>query len=218
MARRLIVLLVGLGWSLCAGAAPASREPANLDALKEEMRVYVDSGNYREDIAAVAAEAAAWLERRAGQGGQRLTVIFDLDETLISNWSHMKEMDFAYLPGPWTAWVHSARGPAIEPVQAVYRVARRLGIEVIFITGRPERDREGTERNLRAIGSGDYAALWCKPDGAKETTGAFKAAVRARLAAEGRVIIANIGDQASDLAGGNAEKTFKLPNPFYLTK
>jgi acid phosphatase len=32
------------------------------------------------------------------------------------------------------------------------------------------------------------------------------------------VIIANMGDQASDLAGGHAEKTFKLPNPFYLTK
>ena len=121
-------------------------------------------------------------------------------------------------PGAWTIWVQSGQAAAIEPVQAVYRLARRLGIEVIFITGRPERDREGTERNLRAIGCGDYAALWCKPDGAKETTGAFKAGVRARLAAEGRVIIANIGDQASDLAGGNAEKTFKLPNPFYLTK
>ena len=218
MARRWIFLLVGLGWSMGVWAAPASREPANLDAFKEEIRAYVDSGNYREDIAAVAMEATAWLERRAAQGGQRLTVIFDLDETLISKWAHMKEMDCAYLPGPWTAWVHSARGPAIEPVQAVYRLARRLGIEVIFITGRPERDRVGTEKNLRAIGCGDYAALWCKPDGAKETTGQFKTATRARLESEGRVIIANMGDQASDLAGGHAEKTFKLPNPFYLTK
>jgi hypothetical protein len=29
------------------------------------------------------------------------------------------------------------------------------------------------------------------------------------------VIIANLGDQFSDLAGGYAERTFKLPNPFY---
>jgi acid phosphatase len=218
MARGLIFLLVGLGWSVGTWAAPASREPANLDALKEEIRVYVDSGSYREDITAVAVEATAWLERRAAQGGQRLTVIFDLDETLISNWSHMKEMGFGYVPGAWTIWVQSGQAAAIEPVQAVYRLARRLGIAVIFITGRPERDREGTERNLRAIGCGDYAALWCKPDGAKETTGQFKAATRARLEREGRVIIANIGDQASDLVGGHAEKTFKLPNPFYLTK
>jgi len=32
------------------------------------------------------------------------------------------------------------------------------------------------------------------------------------------MIIANIGDQESDLAGGFAEKTFKLPNPFYISK
>ena len=28
--------------------------------------------------------------------------------------------------------------------------------------------------------------------------------------------IANLGDQESDLIGGHAERTFKLPNPFYL--
>jgi acid phosphatase len=28
-------------------------------------------------------------------------------------------------------------------------------------------------------------------------------------------IIANIGDQPSDLSGGHAERTFLLPDPFY---
>ncbi len=37
-----------------------------------------------------------------------------------------------------------------------------------------------------------------------------------QIEAEGYVIIANIGDQTSDLIGGYAEKTFKLPNPLYL--
>ena len=217
MSLRGVFLSAGLVWSSCVLAAPPAREPANLDALKQEIQGYVDSGNYRADIAAVAAEASAWLERRSAQGGKRLTVIFDLDETLISNWPHMKEMGFGYVPGAWTAWVQSAGGPAIEPVREVYRLARRLGIDVIFLTGRREHDRVGTEQNLRAIGCSDYAALWCKPDEAKETTGAFKTAVRARLEAEGRVIVANIGDQRSDLEGGHAEKTFKLPNPFYLT-
>jgi len=210
-------LLLVFSMVVAAGAAPISREPANLDTLKHEIQGYVDSGHYREDIAAVAAEATVWLERRAAPGGRRLTVVFDLDETLISNWPHMKEMGFGYVPGAWTAWVQAARGPAIEPVREVYRTARRLGIEVVFLTGRHERDRAGTEKNLRAIGCGDYVAMWCKPDEAKETTGVFKTAARARLEAEGHVIIANIGDQASDLEGGHAERTFKLPNPFYLT-
>lgn len=29
-------------------------------------------------------------------------------------------------------------------------------------------------------------------------------------------IIVNVGDQESDLAGGHAERAFKLPNPFYI--
>jgi transcriptional regulator len=36
-----------------------------------------------------------------------------------------------------------------------------------------------------------------------------------QLTSEGRQIIANIGDQMSDLSGGWSEKTFKLPNAFY---
>lgn len=218
MAPRISLFLVGLLLTSGAFAAPPSREPANLDVLKHEIAVYVDSGKYHEDIAAVAAEATAWLERRAAQGGTRLTVIFDLDETLISNWSHMKQMGFGYVPAAWSAWVRSGSAPAIEPVREVYRTARRLGLEVVFITGRGENDRIGTEKNLRAIGCGDYAALLCQPDGTKESTGLFKAATRARLEAEGRVIVANLGDQESDLAGGHAERTFKLPNPFYVTK
>jgi hypothetical protein len=43
----------------------------------------------------------------------------------------------------------------------------------------------------------------------------FKAPVRAAIEGTGYTIIANVGDQPSDLAGGHAEKTFLLPNPFY---
>ncbi len=34
------------------------------------------------------------------------------------------------------------------------------------------------------------------------------------LKAAGYTIIASLGDQKSDLAGGHAEMTFKIPNPF----
>ena len=43
----------------------------------------------------------------------------------------------------------------------------------------------------------------------------FKAPQRAKIEADGFTIIANMGDQPSDLAGGHAERTFLLPNPFY---
>jgi hypothetical protein len=43
----------------------------------------------------------------------------------------------------------------------------------------------------------------------------YKTQVRSNITREGYTIIASIGDQDSDFFGGYAEKTFKLPNPFY---
>jgi hypothetical protein len=43
---------------------------------------------------------------------------------------------------------------------------------------------------------------------------AFKTSKRAVISKD-YTIIANIGDQRSDLDGGYAERTWKVPNPFY---
>jgi hypothetical protein len=44
----------------------------------------------------------------------------------------------------------------------------------------------------------------------------YKAPARQKLVEQGYRILLNVGDQNSDLAGGFAERTFKLPNPFYF--
>ena len=214
--KRWAVVFAGL---LLAGCATESREPRNLDLAKAEIRDYVTAGRYLEDIAAVAAKADAWVVQRtaARAPGERLAVVFDLDETLLWNWPEIESLGLGYSPPVWEAWVADGKAPAIEPVRAVYRTARRLGLEVYFITGRRERQRASTEKNLRAIDCGDATALIMKPDDAKGTSAAFKTAERARLTAKGCVVIANVGDQESDLVGGYAERTFKLPSPFYLS-
>jgi predicted secreted acid phosphatase len=43
----------------------------------------------------------------------------------------------------------------------------------------------------------------------------FKATKRSEIVEQGYTIVLNMGDQLSDLEGGYAERTFKLPNPFY---
>lgn len=209
-----LLLLAVIG---CA-TVPAGREPANLTVVKQEIAAYLDSGRYDAAISAAAAPALAWVHQRAQSGGSRLAIVFDLDETLLSNLRHMRTMDFGYVPALWEGWVAEADAPVLAPVAAVYRAARERGVAVFFLTGRREATRADTARNLVATGLGDYAALHCKPDGFAGTTEAFKTATRRQLTAEGWTIIANVGDQASDLAGGFAERTFKLPNPFYRTK
>ena len=214
MRARLFIFL-----ALTAAVAPAA-EPRNLDLVKADLRDYVQSGEYLRAIGAVAAQADAWLVERAAKRvpGERLAVVFDLDETLLSNWPHIDAMGLGYTPAAWETWVVAAKAPPIEPVRAVYRTARRLGIEIIYITGRRERQRPGTEKNVRAIECGEFVELVMKPDDWKGTAAEFKAAARARVTARGHKIVANVGDQDSDLTGGHAERTFKLPNPFYLSK
>ena len=58
-----------------------------------------------------------------------------------------------------------------------------------------------------------------KADGDTSSAQDYKTAARKKLMAEDKyTIVANIGDQLSDLAGDAAECTFKLPNPFYFIK
>lgn len=205
--------------SLMVGCTVAPAERTNLDVHKQGLVMYVDSGDYGREIAAVAARADAWVEQRAAmrRAGERLMVVFDLDDTLISGWPYMKSHSFGWDDASWQQWVDAADGMGIEPICALFRKARRLGIEVAVLTARPERDRTATAKNLRAIGCGDYVTLICKSADSPPTAAAFKSRERRRLSDEGNVIIAMIGDQESDLAGGYAERTFKLPNPFYVT-
>ena len=52
-------------------------------------------------------------------------------------------------------------------------------------------------------------------DKEKMTTIEFKTSVRKEIAEKGYAIIADIGDEYSDLVGGYAEGKFKLPDPMY---
>ncbi len=55
-----------------------------------------------------------------------------------------------------------------------------------------------------------------KPAGSTLSTVAYKSAARADIEKQGYEIVANVGDQYSDLAGGHADAAYKLANPFYF--
>lgn len=65
----------------------------------------------------------------------------------------------------------------------------------------------------------DYLTTACADElaaGKACTTIHYKSATRAHIESLGYDIAANFGDQLSDLAGGSADRTFKLPNPNYF--
>lgn len=215
--NRLLLLFI-LTISACS---PVTREPRNLSDLKQEVAAYADSEIYQEDLTASVASAEPFLIRRARQGGKYLTLIFDIDETVLSNLPHMKEADWGYQPKHWDAWVAKAQGPALTPIRDVYKTALSLGYKIVFLTGRTETDRAATARNLRKEGMGTYEKLILRPRrGTAPYVDAveFKTNVRKELTEQGYTIVAGFGDQDSDIQGGYLEKGFKLPNPFYKIK
>ncbi len=215
--------LLTLGLALVFALGPLSAaEPGNLSTLKQQISTYVTTGEYGKEVAKVAAEANAYLSRRIPRGipksvkkATKLAIVFDIDETTLSNLRHIQAQDYGYIPKIWDSWVAEGQATAIYPVQAVYLTAANAKIEIFFITGRTPDGTAATERNLRQVGYETWTKIYYKPADWTESGRAFKVSTRRKLAAEGYLIIANIGDQHSDLFGGYAEKTFKLPNPFY---
>ncbi|MBV8185670.1 MAG: acid phosphatase [Alphaproteobacteria bacterium] len=200
-------------------------EPANVGLNKLAAVKYHDSGTYMADFARVAASAGDWLRQRAPQVS-RPALVLDIDDTSLTNWPVIVANDFGrFSTGPcllpdgpcgWTAWDQLGRDAPLEPTLEVFRTARSLGVTVFFISGRPESQRAATERNVKAVGYEGYEHMYLTPDGMHyPTIVSFKAPTRQTIAAMGYTIIANMGDQFSDLEGGFSERTYKLPNPFY---
>lgn len=190
------------------------------------LRRYHDSGAYDRDLAAVAQGAQSYLTvrladvaracRRAParcRSNRRLAIVLDIDETSLSNYQGLLASNFtaAGLVGPAV----SGAGTAIQPTLQLYRAARRRGVAVFFITGRPAGIQAITEANLRKVGyQQGWNGIFFKAAGAG--TKSFKASTRAGIQRHHYDIAANVGDQESDLDGGHADRGFKLPNPFYF--
>jgi acid phosphatase len=205
---------------------PPPVQPANIGDLKFAATDYYDSGAYLTDLQLAAAPTIAWITEEAPRV-DRPAVVFDIDETALSNWEAIKANDFGrviggpcnQLPqGPcgWQDWDLRAQSTVIQPTMDIFTTARDRGAAIFFITGRPESQRVATERNLQAVGYTGYTQLIMEPTGANYVSAAdFKAPQRAQIEQRGYTIIANVGDQPSDLDGGSSERTYLLPNPFY---
>jgi acid phosphatase len=203
-----------------------SRIP-NLAEARRQVDEYISSGRYDRDVAQVVAVARVWLEKRA-RTAVKPAIVLDIDETSLNNWPALRinswtrindgPCDLTKAPCGYRAWQAMAQAKAIAPTLALARRARELGVEIFFITGRPERLREATERNLREQGFEWKAVVFRKENDGLATVVDFKAPERRKITEQGYTIILNLGDQESDLKGGYAERTFKLPNPVYFVR
>lgn len=191
----------------------------NLTGIKTQLYNYQQSGQYDREIAQVVKPAHDWLESRTASAApaEKLAAIFDIDETALSNLPYMMDCGFCSA-GAQAKLYPSDRDPALPPVRELFEFAKSKGITVFFVTGRSEASRDLTVRTLRTAGYSGWEDLLMRLNGNTDPARIMKAGIRQGVERKGFKIILNIGDQLSDLIGGFAERTYKLPDPFYFTE
>lgn len=207
--------------------APVAATPLNIDLVKRQLLSYQKDGVYVADIKAVYDVAEAYIDSWRG----RVTnpaIVLDIDETVLTNWDTFVANNFGFFPDAarcdipskeacgFNVWIAQARAAAIEPGRDFFNRMKAKGVAIFFVTGRRDRQRATTVANLESQGISGWSDLITRPDADHGSAQPFKTRVRETIQAR-YTILANIGDQLSDLDGGRAAQcAFKLPNPFYF--
>jgi hypothetical protein len=131
----------------------------------------------------------AYVNQRVKQGGGKLAVNFDIDNTSLATY---------YSPRK-----------AVPVVLRFAKYANSKGIALVFNTGRTEKDIAKPLAWLRKAGY-PVAGICARRTGESLVKG--KQRCRQQYVDAGYTIIANVGNRSTDFVGTNYERAFKLPN------
>ncbi len=187
----------------------------NLGAAKNAVQAYYESGGFDRECARIIDDAIKQIEEI--KLTSKSVVVFDVDETALSNYEYTKEIGFGYIHKLWNEWQQKGIAPAIKDTKRFYDFLISKNIHVLFISGRNADVGEATKKNLIEQGYAKFDALILRSED-ENTIPAdeWKASKRAELVTKGYKIIACIGDQESDFTGGNTGIKIKLPSYLYL--
>lgn len=198
----------------------------------KDLHTFSPTGAYAREVASIAAGAQRYLayaDRHHSRHGQhaKKAVLFDVDDTTLNTYNYEIFSNFVYNSATNAAFVNAGVFPPVPHMPDLVKYAASKGYTVLFLTGRPGTQRDGTLANLDnvdypTVPSGnlylkDYTVdTWLSSCAPTCTTIQYKSLTRQHIESLGYDIVANFGDQYSDLIGGHADKTFKLPNPMYF--
>jgi hypothetical protein len=205
---------------------------------------FAPDSNYAKEATSVALAGERWLAAHHRVHGKK-AIILDVDDTTLATWNYEVASNWAFNPATNGQFVTGQQFPAVPGMVDLVAKAAKEGYAIFFLTGRPAAQEGATLGNLTVDGVGvdagyvaptmlsdgedglftkpaiaDYpaylkAACASDPNGAC-TTIDYKSATRAHIESLGYDIVANFGDQFSDLIGGSADRTLKMPNPNYF--
>jgi len=206
--------------------------------------IAADDSNYAAEARKVADAGRRWLNATHHTNGIK-AIILDVDDTTLMTWNYEIFSNWAFNPTTNGQFVTDQRFSPVFGMVDMVNEAAKEGYAIFFLTGRGEALEAATLGNLTSDGIGVDAGypqptvlndgedgLFPKPTVAHYppylqaacagdpngscTTIHYKSATRAHIESLGYEIVANFGDQFSDLEGGHADRTFKMPNPNYF--
>ena len=198
-----------------------------------------DSSPYISEMAKIERQQRTRLLQECRTGERRGTspaIVLDADDTTL--WGYDMEvgaMHFVFDPKVQNDdWVQPGRFPATPGMVDLVNAAADAGCTIVGLTGRNDTQKAATLANLAKVGyegftSDNYFTKWVSGstppayvtpgDCVKYpscTTIEYKSTVRKHVEQDlGYDVVANFGDQYSDLIGGHADRVVKLPNPMY---
>jgi HAD superfamily, subfamily IIIB (Acid phosphatase) len=208
--------------------------------------VFSPDSNYAKEAEGVARSSGPTLFGRVPTHvSSSKAIVFDVDDTTLATWNYEVFSNWAFNPTTNAQFVTGQLFPAVPGMVDLAWTAARAGYSIFFITGRPATQEAATLGNLTHDGIGvdagypaptklndgedglftkpavadypDYLKAACAGDpNGSCTTSHYKTATRAHIESLGYDIVANFGDQFSDLVGGFADHTYKMPNPNYF--
>jgi hypothetical protein len=197
--------------------------------LPTTLHTFSPTGAYVNEMAGIEAGADKYLDKAAKHEKKfsgKPAILLDVDDTTLNTYNYEIYSNFVYNPTTNAAFVNSASFPAVPGMPQLASHAAADGYAVFFLTGRPEAQRPGTVTNLTNTG---YTVVnnqlylkdqvnqpWLASCSPTCTTTQYKSLTRQHIESLGYDIVANFGDQFSDLNGGFADQTFKIPNPMYF--
>jgi predicted secreted acid phosphatase len=205
------------------------------DGTTVKLHQFNPDGAYAHETEGIASGADHFLARQAHKkhDGHK-AILFDIDDTTLNTYSYEIYSNFVYNPTTNGYFVNAGSAdvfPAVPGMAALENAAAAKGYTVFFLTGRPATQLTGTLANLHDAGYNfddgnvvlkDLTAPWLQPcqtdaNNLPCTTTEYKSLTRKHIEQDlGYDIVANFGDQFSDLNGGFADRTFKMPNPMYF--
>jgi hypothetical protein len=205
--------------------------PNSIDGGDIALHTFNPDGAYAHEVEGIAAKAGTYLahhhKRTAGKA-----ILFDIDDTTLNTYNYEIYSNFVFNPTTNAAFVNAGVFPAVPGMVDLEHQAIAEGYKVFFLTGRPQNattdQKPATLANLRAVGydvvddqvylkdASGVTEPWLSPCAPTCTTTQYKSLTRQHIESLGNEIVANFGDQFSDLNGGFADKTYKIPNPMYF--